>query len=303
MDVSEYRKQTAEAVEAAAKDAPSKAARATAADASTLEQPDASEAARLDTVRAMAREIRSDPTNIDRLIAVLADRSQPAAVRIAALDGLQAATFLVETFAPKRPEYLETLRSVIEDPDRRLRRRALGLLARENDEYVQRRLVEGLEHPSRALVSAAKAIQYLGYDVHAEHFPLLRRIVEDPPTAAAQQEAIRVLAADPKSRTLLTRVLTNKDQSSGARYMSAISLQSLAPEKFQGIARKIALDDDEDERLRVASLTALAHYPQQPTDATPRQGSFARKVEKLQEGPGSSELKRATKTFVDRTRR
>ena len=301
MDVSAYRKRTTEEVAAAAELAPTKEAQSRSADPRSLAGANASQTARLETVRAMSLQVRNDPANIDGLIAVLADRSQPAAVRIAALDGLQSATFLVQTFAPKRPQYLETLRSIIEDPDRSLRRRALGVLAREKDEYVQRRLIEGLEHPSKALVSAAKAIQYLGYDVHAEYFPLLRRIVEHPPTAIAQQEAIRVLAADPKSQALLTRILTDKKQPSSARYMSAISLQSLAPARFQGIARKIALDDGEDDQLRVASLTALAHYAAPQT--TPPQGAFTRQIEKLQEGSSSSELKRATKAYIDRARR
>jgi hypothetical protein len=301
MDVSKYRKETTEELKAAAERAPSKEARAKSAETGTLERADASEAERLETVRALGRQVTSEPENIDRLIAVLADRSQPASVRIAALDGLQAATFLVQTFAPKRPEYLETLRSIIEDPDRTLRRRAIGVLAREKDEYVQRRLIEGLEHPSKALVSPAKAIQYLGYDVHAEYFPLLRRLVENPPTLSAQEEAIRILAADPKSRTLLTRILTDREQPSRARYMSAVSLQSLAPEKFQNVARTIALDDDEDDRLRVASLTALTHYAKPET--TPKQATFTRQVEKLEEGSSSSEVKRASKTYVARARR
>ena len=301
MDVSKYRKETTQELKAAADRAPSKEARARSADAGTLERAGASGAERLETVRAMSRQVTSEPQNIDRLIAVLGDRSQPADVRIAALDGLQAATFLVQEFAPKRPEYLETLRSVIDDPDRTLRRRALGVLAREKDEYVQRRLIEGLEHPSKALVSPAKAIQYLGYDVHAEYFPLLRRLVENPPTLSAQEEAIRILAADPKSRTLLTRILKDREQPRRARYMSALSLQSLAPEQFQTVARSIALDDDEDDRLRVASLTALTHYSK--PEATPKQATFTRQVEKLEEGSSSSEVKRASKTYVARARR
>ena len=58
---------------------------------------------------------------------------------------------------------------------------AIGILAREKDDYVQRRLVDGLEGRSKALVPAAKAIQFLAYDVHSEYFPIAKRIVEKPP--------------------------------------------------------------------------------------------------------------------------
>jgi hypothetical protein len=115
-------------------------------------------------------------------------------------------------FPGKRPDYLATLRSIIEDPDAQLRRRAIGILAREKDEYVQRRLIEGLEQRSRALVPAAKAIQFLGYDVHAEYFPLLRRIIEQPPSRAAKREAVRLLSADPAATDLLVTLLNDKQQ-------------------------------------------------------------------------------------------
>ncbi|MBA3779854.1 MAG: hypothetical protein H0X16_11275 [Chloroflexi bacterium] len=266
----------------------------------TLERREAPEGARIAAVRAMGRDIRRRPTLIDRLIALLADGSESAKLRLEALDVLQGATFLVQTFAAKRPQYLEALRSIMDDPDRDLRRRVIGALAREKDEYVHRRLLEGLEKPSKALVPPAKAIQFLGYDVHADYFPLLRRIVEQPPTASAQREAIRVLAADPKSRPLLTKILGDKDQPSGVRYMSALALQSLAPTQFEGIARKIALDNREDHRLRAASLTALAQYTE--PQATASQRAFTRRVEKLGERASSPDVKRATKAYMARVR-
>jgi hypothetical protein len=51
----------------------------------------------------------------------------------------------------------------------------------------------------------------------------------------------------------------------------------------------------------VASLTALTHYAKPET--TPKQATFTRQVEKLEEGSSSSEVKRASKTYVARARR
>src|SRR5437667_255576 len=97
--------------------------------------------------------------------------------------------------------------------DRLLTSAAATSSAGDEDEYVQRRLIEGLERRSKALVPAAKAVQLLGYDVHAEYFPLLRQIVRQPPTRAAKREAVRLLGADPASKQLLLDLFKDKRES------------------------------------------------------------------------------------------
>src|SRR5437588_393232 len=82
-----------------------------------------------------------------------------------AVDVLEQSGFLLIGGGVRRPDYLEALRTVVDDPDPEVRRRAIGVLARQKDEYAQRRLIEGLRDPSKALIPPAKAIQYLGYDV------------------------------------------------------------------------------------------------------------------------------------------
>src|SRR5919204_589855 len=175
--------------------------------------------------------IEARPELIDTLLELLRDATVPAELRRAILNVLQQISFRLVLFPGKRPDYLATLRSIIEDPDAQLRRRAIGILAREQDEYVQRRLIEGLEQRSRALVPAAKAIQFLGYDVHAEYFPLLRRIIEQPPSRAAKREAVRLLSADPASSDLLVTILNDKHEDAEVRKTAAVALQSLAPDR------------------------------------------------------------------------
>jgi len=137
---------------------------------------------------------------IDLAIGLLGDNAEPAVVRLAALRVLQQSSFRAATFNPKRPEYLTALRTVIDDPDASLRQQALEILAQDKDEYAQRRLLEGLKDPSQALVLPGKAVQLLGYDIHAEHYPILRDMVQNPPSPEAKQEAVRLLAADPTSK-------------------------------------------------------------------------------------------------------
>jgi hypothetical protein len=130
----------------------------------------------------LSLEVDDHPELIDTLLAYLGEAGNPPGRRLAVLNLLQEISFRMVGFPAKRPEYLAMLRSIIEDPDSKLRRVAIGILAREKDDYVQRRLVDGLEDASKALVPAAKAIQFLAYDVHSEYFPIAKRIVENPPS-------------------------------------------------------------------------------------------------------------------------
>jgi HEAT repeat protein len=296
MDVSEYRKRTLEELEADPTPPEDKAAAAGARAAVEDRRGDLD--ARITALSAIGETADRNPELIDRLIEVVRDGSESPELRIRAIEILQALAFQVVVFAPKRPRYLETLRSIVEDPDPKLRRRALAILARYKDEYAQRRLIEGLEHPSKALVPTAKAIQYLGYDIHADSFPLLRRIVEKPPTVSAQREAVRLLAADPSSKALLTRVLNDRGEPRSVRQMSALALQSVAPTQFEKAAREISLDDSEDDRLRATALGALARHG--PPETTPRHKSFSRRVAEIQQKASSPQLRRASKSYIAR---
>ena len=199
--------------------------------------------------------------NLQSMLQMLRDQKQPIKVRLAALQSLQAASFSVITFEPCRADYLATLREVIEDPDEELRQRALGILARENDGYAQKRLLEGLENKDKALVSPEKALQLLSYDVHAEAYPIARKIVEQPPNDEAKREALRLLAADASSAPLFEKILRDKDEKRDIRQISAAALQAVEPERFREQARELVLDDKEYDDIQATALTALASLP------------------------------------------
>src|SRR5262249_50868639 len=131
-----------------------------------LGDDEADEQLRFAALQVISSAVDEHPDLIDTLLEVLRDTARPAAVRIAVLDVLQQISFRMVGFPAKRPDYLAALRSVVDDSDAELRQRAIGILAREKDEYVQRRLLDGLEGKSGELVPTAKAIQYLGYDIH-----------------------------------------------------------------------------------------------------------------------------------------
>lgn len=240
--------------------------------------------------------IEARPDLIDRLLELLGDASGRMELRGEILDRLQEISFRLPLFPAKRPAYLATLRSILEVPDARLRRRVVGILAREKDEYVQRRLIDGLEHPSKALVPPAKAIQFLGYDIHAEYFPLVRRILERPPNRSAKREAVRLLAADPASVELLVAVLRDKGESPEVRKVAATAVQALAPDRFEAEARRIVLDEEEDQQLRVVCISALALFTE--PGAHDEDEELTRRVERLRAGSRSRLVRQATDAYL-----
>jgi hypothetical protein len=247
-------------------------------------------------LQAMSLEVNDHPELMDTLLEYLGEAAQPSDRRRAVLNLLQEISFRMVGFPAKRPEYLAVLRSIIEDPDSQLRRVAIGILAREKDDYVQRRLVDGLEGKSKALVPAAKAIQFLAYDVHSEYFPIAKQIVENPPNRGAKVEALRLLAADPSAKDLLVRILGDRNEKPEVKMAAAIALQSLDPEEFERQARRIVLDDDEDDQLRALALNALTYFGNPAARA--EDDELARRVEGLNSQSRSRSMKKAAAGYL-----
>jgi hypothetical protein len=232
------------------------------------------------------------------LLASLRNRDEPVARRTAALDALAALDFLGPRFAPFRAGYKEALRDVATDEPRELRAQALELLAIDRDPYAQELLVRGLQEPKNALVSEAQAIQLLGYDDHAEVVPLVREVYERA-TGAAREEALRVLATDPDSEQLLTRLLEDKSEKRSIRQLSASGLQSLNPEAFDRTAQKIVADDDDYNDIRATALAALAHGRE--ARETPVDMKLVESVQKLGESTRSQSVRSAARRFLQST--
>lgn len=256
---------------------------------------------RIAALDAASVEIGESHELIEKTINLMRDESESAELRKAALGVLQQNSFRSALFAPKRPEYLAALSLVIEDRDEELRELALEILAKEKNEYAQRRLVEGLNDPSAALVPAEKAVQFLGYDVHGNYSALYREVIENPPNDAAKNEAVRLLSADPESRNLLADIFRNKGESPEIRKTGAIALQSIAPTQFELEAKQVVLDEEEDDDLRTVSLTALDQFT--ITESLAQDQIFTERVEELQQKPASDQFARAIDKYLTGRRR
>ena len=134
-------------------------------------------------------------------------------------------------FESCRGDYIATLRKVADDPDPELRQRVLGLLAREKDGFAQKKLLEGLQDPDKALVPPEKALQLLSYDVHADAYAAARDIVKKPPNEMARREALRLLAADATAAPMFEKLMRDKNELREIRQISASALHRAQAER------------------------------------------------------------------------
>jgi hypothetical protein len=210
-------------------------------------------------LRGLVQEVGQDEALMDEAIGLLRDPSAPEELRHAALYVLQVNSFSSPLFLTKQPDFNQALRSLVDAPDSALKNVALEYLAQHKDEYLQRRLIEGLRDPSRQITEPELAIQLLSYDLHAEHFPLLRRIAAAPPNAASKKEALRNLAADPQARELLVQVLKDETENPEIRHVSATALQLQSPQEAEKLTKELVLRQQEDEEFKTALLNTLLH--------------------------------------------
>jgi hypothetical protein len=230
--------------------------------------------------------------NLQAVLAVLRDVNEPIGVRLAAMQSLQAASFSVVAFESSSGDYRATLRMVAQDADPELRERALGALAQQKDGFAQKKLLEGLQNPDKALVPPEKALQLLSYDVHADAYKAARTILASPPNPTAKREALRLLSADATSAPMFEKILLDKSELRENRQISASALHTLDPARMQALARNIVLDPADYDDIKETSLTALAQFGDTASlavDQTLRQSVDRMKTQgsaKLQESAG-----------------
>jgi hypothetical protein len=232
--------------------------------------------------------------SLQAMLKILRNKDEAIDVRLTTLQAIQAASFSVVAFESCRADYLAALREVATDANPELRQRALGMLAREKDGFAQKKLLEGLKNPEKALVSPEKALQLLSYDVHADAYQVARSMVNKPPNALAKREALRLLAADASAAPVFEKILRDKEEPLDLRQISASALHSMKPEKLQAHARELLLDNTEEEGIQAISLTALTQFGQPAAIA--KDAALMKRVEAL--GGGAGKIKQPARQFL-----
>ena len=236
--------------------------------------------------------------DLQTMLAVLVNADEPIEVRLAALQALQAASFSVVSFESARGDYVAALRKAATDPNKELRQRVLGILMRDKDGFAQKKLLDGLKDPGKALVPPEKALQLLSYDVHADAYEAAREIVKKPPNVVAKREALRLLAADTKAAPLFEKVLRDKKELRANRQIAASALHSIDPDKFQQYARKIVLDKSDFDDIRATSLVALQQFGDD--EALGKDKALLKSVKGFSGGKTQAKYKQTAKQFLSR---
>lgn len=247
----------------------------------------------------IANQLGKDEGRLDRLTQMTVDKTLPDPLREAALKGLQANSFSSPTFLARRPAYLGALRALVDDDNKKLRETAIEYLAMNKDEYVQRRLLDGLESPKKKITKPELAVQYLAYDLHADHFPILRKLVQDPPNKKTRIEALRNLAADSESKDLLATTMADGAEDSEVRHLCAVGLQRLDPVGFDKSSARILRAAAEDAELKVALLNTKLHTP---GAEVPQIAADLEKVMKGAKGKALKGGKRLSRLIQERTK-
>ena len=235
--------------------------------------------------------------NLQAILAVVRNKEESVQVRLAAMDTLATAAFSAVKFESCRNDYIATLREVADDPNPEIRETALGALAGEKDPYVQKKMLEGLKNPEKALVPPEKALQLLSYDVHTEAYAAARDIVNKPPNDTAKTAALRLLAADAKSAPLFEKLLRDKDEKREVRQLSASALNALNPDKLQEHAREMLLDDSEYEDIQATSLTAIKRFAAEEDVAKDK--ALLKSIDRLSTKAKSAKYKKSAKQFLE----
>jgi len=236
--------------------------------------------------------------DLQALLKILSDKNEPVEVRLATLQSLAAAAFSVIAFESCRTDYIATLRKVAEDSDPELRQRVLGLLAREKDAFAEKKLLDGLKNPEKALVPPEKALQLLSYDVHAEAYSVARDIVSKPPNDDAKREALRLLSADATSGPLFEKVLRDKDELRENRQIAASALHAINPAKFQTNAREMLLDKSEYDDIQATSLSGLSQFGDDAAIAGDK--ALLKSVDRVSVGKASVKYKQSARRFLSK---
>jgi hypothetical protein len=235
---------------------------------------------------------------VPALLATLRNAQETPAARLAALRRLKAARFLVERFAPYNADFLAALREIIRPgTDHKLCEAALEDLAIERDPQAEEVLRRGLSDAKAALVSPAKALQFLSYDDHAGIIPLARDIFHRATDTGTKEEALRVLASDPQSADLFANLLKDKSQPRSIRALSATGLHLVNPNAFVDAARSILNDNKDYDDIRATVIGTLAHV----ADAahTPKDEGFVNHLRNLAES-GSANVRSAVGRFMEK---
>jgi len=241
----------------------------------------------------------NDPDFIETNIRLLEDPNNDEKVRLTSFNLLSNLSFSSKQMAASKAAFVSTLRKVVEDPVVSLREMATEVLAVNKDESIQQRLVDDIKANRSTLVPRLKAIQLLRYDIHGNHYPVVKDILlSRDATEPEKVAAVHVLANDPSAKDLLVDILKDKQQLKKVRVATVSALQAINPEAFVSAAKQIVLDDKEDKSLRAVTLNGIMLHAD--SDMMKGDTDFIKHVDKIKAQSLSPALKKVARNYMEK---
>jgi hypothetical protein len=297
-DSEAYRQQLLKEVEAAASEQP---ARVLPGDVSDYKQQAAQDSGALaERIQRLTLQPDYFDESVRMLLAIAEESKLPVQVRVAAVQRLSAAKFLTNCFEPFHADFIEAMRRLATDASAKVREAALERLTLNGDQVAQKLIRESLAEGAKPLLRTEKAVQMLARDDHSSARPLFRELAEKG-TGKIREEALRALGSDPRSAAMLEAVADDKKEAAPVRQSAADGLKAASPPRFAKLVAKQILDPDEDDKVRAAAASAVAHT-QDIRDRLSKP-KFAEAVTALGESTTSRVLRKSVRHLADRLRR
>lgn len=233
-------------------------------------------------------------TGIHVLMAVAGDPKAPVETRLEAIDAINRFAFDLKAFREYNADYTRLLKTLRTDASSKVRSAAFQRLALALDQDTRALLQKGLSGDATPLVSEKTAITLLGLDDHASSRAALRAAAERS-EESTRRAALRGLAADTSSVALLERIAADSAESAPVRETAALSLKVASPKRFVKLAKKLALDNGEEDRLRATAVSALAHNTE--TRQLASSDKFKKELEEVLHRTSSRALKASIGRF------
>jgi len=231
---------------------------------------------------------------IHRLMAIAADTKKSVEKRLDAINSINRIAFDLQGFRQYVADYNRLLKTLRTDRSSNIRRAAFQRLALSLDQDTRTLLQQGLSGEGTPLVPEKTAVTLLGIDDHVSSRAALR-VAAERSEGATRRAALRGLAADTHSASLLERIATDLAESTRVRETAALSLKVASPKRFVKLARKLALDDREEDRLRATAVSALAHNAE--TRELASVGNFIQELDQVSARTSSRALKASIGRF------
>ncbi len=235
--------------------------------------------------------------DVDALIKRTEDSKQAVKDRLAALEAINRIAFDQQAFKDHNARYVKLLKQLRSDHSSMVRRAAFERLSLSMDLETRRMLQDSLSADGEPLVPDTMAAALLGSDDHASSRDVLRNVVKNGEDAV-RQVALRGLAADSKSASLLEKIATDQNEPPEMREAATLSLKIASPKRFAGLVKKLATDSTNDDQLRAKAISSLAHSTEALENASSK--AFLSQLDEVSKGTRSRALKSSIKHLKSR---